>query len=69
MDKEVFDLFMSRFDSIEATNKQFLDLVGKHVEADNKVHAVVERHSTYWKFLFMGIPLLSGAVATKLGWK
>lgn len=69
MEEHVFKLFMERFDNIEAGIKSYHDRMDKHVETDLKVHAVVERHATYWKFLFMGLPVVGGALAAKMGWK
>lgn len=64
-----FHFLMSRFDRIEAQNDQQLRLLSKHVEEDNKVHAVVERHSTYFGVISLGIPVAIAAAMNKLGWK
>jgi len=64
-----FQFLMSRLDRIEAQNDQQLKLLGKHVEADDKVHKVVERHSTYFSVLALGIPVGIAAFMNKLGWK
>ncbi len=66
---QTFALLMARFDTLEEQNRLQLELMAKHVELDDKVHAVVERHSAYWKLVLMGIPLVGGAIAAKLGWK
>lgn len=69
MDDQTFKLFMARFEKIDADNKAQLELLRKHVDDDYKVHQVVQRHATYFKFLFMGLPVLGSAFAVKMGWK
>jgi hypothetical protein len=69
MDPQAFALLMARFDTIEEQNKQQLDLIGKHITDDAKVHKVVERHTTYFKLLGFGIPAATSYIATKLGFK
>ncbi len=65
----MFQVFMERFDRIEATHKEYLKEMASHVKADNEVHAVVERHSTYWKLILLGLPVAGSAIAAKMGWK
>jgi hypothetical protein len=69
MQEHEFKLFMSRFDTIESAIKTYHERMQAHVDEDNQIHEVVQRHSTYWKFVFLGVPVVGGWVATKLGWK
>jgi hypothetical protein len=64
-----FKFLMSRFDRIERQNDEQLKLLGKHVEDDELVHKVVERHTTYFGLLTLGIPVGIAAFINKMGWK
>lgn len=68
MDNQTFECIMARFDKVDADNKAQLERLSKHVDEDYKVHVVVQRHTTYWKFLSMGVPIMGAAIAKKLGW-
>lgn len=68
MDQDTFKLFMQRFDHTESLLRTYHDEVVKHVEADHKIHAIVERHATYWKLFTLGIPVVGSALAKKMGW-
>jgi len=69
MDEQVFDLLMKRFDTLEEQNKAQLTLMTGHIEKDESVHRIVERHSAYFSVVSAGsIPLL-GWLAYKLGIK
>jgi hypothetical protein len=72
MDQQQFEMFMKRFDTIESRSTEqhstLTQLLEGHVILDDKVHTTVERHSTYFKLLFMGIPLVGTAIAKKMGW-
>lgn len=68
MEDHVFKMIMQRFDTIELLHREHLERMEKHVESDNEIHAVVERHSTYWKLLSLGIPVVGAALAKKMGW-
>jgi hypothetical protein len=65
---QTFDLIMARFDTLEHQNQTQLDLLEKHVEKDDAVHKVVERHAAYWKLFLVGIPLAGSALGKKMGW-
>ena len=69
MNDQSFQLLMSRFDTIEKQNDDQLKALRTHVEADDKVHIVVERHSTYFGLLGLGIPAATAYIANKLGFK
>lgn len=67
MDSQAFQLLrdqhtetLQRFDKLEG-------LLAAHTEEDSKVHNVVDRHSTYWSILFLGIPTLIAFVGRKTG--
>jgi helix-turn-helix protein len=64
-----FKFLMSRFDRIEHQNDEQLTLLRQHIEVDAVVHKVVERHSTYFSVLALGIPVGITALMHKLGWK
>jgi hypothetical protein len=64
-----FKFLMDRFDRIEKQNDEQLKLLGKHVDDDAKVHAMVERHSTYFSILTLGVPVGIAAFLNKMGWK
>lgn len=68
MEEQVFKAVMARFDDLKADLQIYHERMDKHVESDLKVHAVVQRHATYWKFLFMGVPVIGSALARKFGW-
>ena len=67
MDNQVFSLLMARFDTLEAQNNAQIQLIQAHVEADEQVHKVVERHSAYFKLVGLGVPTFLGWIAYKLG--
>ena len=69
MEQQLFETFSKRFDQNDAKCDKILEALSKHVVADDKVHAVVERHATYWKFLFVGLPFLGSFIAAKMGFK
>jgi hypothetical protein len=69
MDPQTFTLLMARFDTIEAQNKQQLELMSDHITEDSKVHKVVERHTSYFKLLSLGLAPTAAYLATKLGLK
>jgi len=66
---QTFELLMKRFDTLEQQNHEQLVLLGKHVEEDSKVHTVVERHSTYFSILSLGIPAGIAYALSKMGIK
>jgi cellulase/cellobiase CelA1 len=66
---QTFELLMERFNTIEAQNNEQLRLLGKHIEEDAKVHGVVERHTTYFSFLALGIPAGVTYIINKMGIK
>lgn len=51
VEDKVFQLFMERFDRVDADNKTIADSLTKHIVDDNKVAKVVAQHSTYWSLL------------------
>jgi hypothetical protein len=69
MNDQTFTLLMARFDTLEEQNRMQLELMDKHVEKDDAVHSVVERHSAYWKLVLVGLPMVGGYLASKIGWK
>lgn len=78
---KAFQLLMARFDTLESQNaaqllfmqnehNSFLKSLADHSVADALVHKVVERHSTYFSVLLLGIPVIGSVLAGKLfGWK
>ena len=62
-DDKVFQLFMERFDRVDEDNRQIQTDLKGHVEADNKVHAVVIKHAAYWK---LALAVGSAVAATGL---
>lgn len=64
-----FKFLIDRFDRIEQQNTDQLKLLAKHLEEDSKVHKIVERHSTYFGILSLGIPVGIAAFMNKMGWK
>lgn len=67
MDDQVFSLIMARFDTIEEQNAAQLVLLRKHITDDEKIHAIVERHSAYFGLVSAGVPTLLGWIGYKLG--
>jgi hypothetical protein len=68
MDAQAFALLMARFDTIEKQNDDQLKLLSDHIKEDDKAHATVERHSTYFAIMSLGIAPLSAYLGHKLGW-
>ena len=66
---QTFALLMARFDTLEKQNDEQIKLMGKHIEDDTKVHNVVERHSTYFSILSLGIPTGIAYALNKMGIK
>jgi len=64
-----FSFLMKRFDRIEVQNDEQLKLLRTHIEQDEAVHKIVERHSTYFGILSLGIPVGLAAFMHKMGWK
>lgn len=64
-----FQLLMARFDRIEHQNDEQLRLLSAHIQEDEAVHKVVERHSTYFSIFALGIPVGVAAIMHKMGWK
>ena len=64
-----FKFLMARFDNIEQQNSEQLTLLRAHIEKDESVHKIVERHSTYFGILSLGIPVGIASFMHKMGWK
>jgi hypothetical protein len=64
-----FKFLMARFDNIEQQNGEQLTLLRAHIEKDEAVHKIVERHSTYFGILSLGIPVGIASFMHKMGWK
>lgn len=69
MDQQLFNTFMARFDKNDEKCDKILEALKTHVHDDERIHAVVAQHATYWKLLSLGVPLLLSALAVKIGWK
>lgn len=69
LDSQTFGLLMARFDTIEKQNDKQLELLQDHIKVDDAVHTVVNRHSTYFSILALGIPVGIAGIMNKLGWK
>jgi tetrahydromethanopterin S-methyltransferase subunit F len=67
--EQVFELLLKRFDTIEAQNNRQLELIEKHVNDDVKTREIVDRHTTYFGLMSVGIAPLAAYIATKMGWK
>lgn len=67
--EQTFELLMKRFDTIEAQNKELLDLQRDHNQKDDVVHKVVERHSVYWMLTGTTLGGSIGILLAKLGLK
>lgn len=61
-----FDLIMERFDKVDQDNAAIVKSVADHVEKDNGVYKVVEKHSTYWGLLLKIAGVLLVATVTLL---
>lgn len=61
---ESFRLIMARFDAVDRVNKEISECVKAHIADEAKIHAQVEKHSTYWALLlWLGTPMVLGVVA------
>lgn len=61
-DAQVFKLIMQRFDKVDEDNTAIKVSLDNHIIEDNKVHRVVEKHSTYWTLaLAIGATILAAA--------
>lgn len=69
MDSDTWALLLKQLDRIEKQNDDQLSLLHKHLDDDEKVHKVVERHSVYFSILGLGIPSLVALLAKKFGIK
>lgn len=67
MEEQVFSLLTDRLIRIEKQNDEQLALMRAHIEKDEKVHRVVDRHSVYFSIFSLGIPALVGYVSKKVG--
>jgi len=64
-----FTFLMKRFDRIEVQNDEQLKLLRDHIEKDEKAHKILERHSTYFGILSLGIPVAIATLMNKMGFK
>ena len=67
MDQQAFTLLMAELATIKEQNKQQIDLIHGHIKDDAAVHAVVDRHSTYFKTIGLGVPGILAWITKKLG--
>jgi hypothetical protein len=65
---QLFTMLMKRFDTIEKQNDDQLKLLSAHIKEDDRAHEIVERHSTYFAIMSLGIAPLSAYLGHKLGW-
>ena len=69
-DDQVFKLIMERFDRVDYDNTDIKTSLTKHIEEDEKVYKVVEKHTTYWTLILYIIGALFvsvvGTVAASL---
>lgn len=62
MDPIAFELLMDRFDRVDADNKAIQKSIEEHIDADDLIHKIVDKHSTYWTLaLAIGAALLATA--------
>ena len=64
-----FKFLIERFDRIEQQNTDQIKLMQAHIEKDDAVHKIVERHSTYFGIISLGIPVGIASFMHKMGWK
>ena len=69
VDERTWELLMKRFDTIEAQNREQLDLLASHVTDDSKVAKAVAQHGVYFKILGGGAGTVLAILAAKMGWK
>lgn len=69
MNDQVFQLLqtqhkeiLGRFDRLEAAHDE-------HLKEDHAVHKMVERHTLYFNIALLGIPVVIGAIAKRLGFE
>jgi hypothetical protein len=67
MDHTTEQLLLARLTRIEKQNDEQLDYLRIHIEQDNAVHRVVDRHSVYFSIFSLGIPTGLAYLAKKLG--
>jgi hypothetical protein len=69
---QVFKLIMQRFDTLEEQHKTRFDslesLLKNHVEKDAAYYTTVDRHSTYFAIISLGIAPAVAYFTHKLGW-
>jgi len=66
---DVLPLLMQRFDTVDTDNRDIQKSIADHIELDNKVHKIVEQHTTYWNIAiksFLG--LIAGIFAIFITW-
>ena len=66
MEDQVFKLLMQRFDTLELQNKAQIDLMSDHIEKDNATRIIVERHTTYFGLMSLGLAPLAAYIAGKI---
>ncbi|MGL5935951.1 MAG: hypothetical protein ACRCZI_10060 [Cetobacterium sp.] len=69
MDELTQTLLMTALEDIKKQNQAQIDLLHAHMKDDSAVKAVVERHSTYFKLIGVGLMPVVAYVASKLGLK
>lgn len=60
---------MTELQTIKGQNTRQLELIEAHIKDDEKTRTVVDRHSTYFALLSLGLVPLSAHIANKLGLK
>jgi hypothetical protein len=69
MDPQAFALLMDRFDTIEKQNEKQIELIEDHVKQDNATRIIVERHTTYFGLMSLGLAPLGAYIFGKLSGK
>lgn len=74
MDPATFKLLIDRLERIESQNDRItqqnvdqLELLHKHVLDDNETRAIVDQHSSYFRWSARGLGALITAILAKLG--
>lgn len=69
INSQTFSLLMARFDTLERQNDEQMKFLQTHIRDYEKTRTIVERHSTYFSILALGIPVGIAALVHKMGWK
>jgi hypothetical protein len=67
MTAEVLQLLRDQHQDVMSGLAEIKAAQASHEKEDKAVHKMVERHTMYFNIAFLGLPLLAGTIAKKIG--